>query len=83
MSIGSLTCWNFGGKVRSRDSHYLLHCLSVSEKDQVMEDLWKQHSDEMQLLEGNLINLCGHQCTVEFQPNPVQISHCKAGQTMS
>ena len=72
MSIGSLTCWNFGGKVRSRDSHYLLHCLSVSEKDQVMEDLWKQHSDKMQLLEGNLINLCGHQCTVEFQASADQ-----------
>ena len=39
MSIGSLTCWNFGGMVRSRDCHYLLHCLSVSEKDPVIEDL--------------------------------------------
>ena len=72
MSIGSLTCWNFGAKVRSRDSHYLLHCLSVSEKDPVMEDLWKQHTDEMQLLEGNLIVICGHQCTVEFQPSADQ-----------
>ena len=72
MSIGSLTCWNFGAKVRSRDSHYLLHCLSVSEKDLVMEYLWKQHTDEMQLLEGNLITICGHQCTVEFQPSADQ-----------
>lgn len=39
MSIGSLTLWNFGDKVRSRDYQYLLHCLSVSEKDNVMEDL--------------------------------------------
>ena len=38
MSIGSLTCWNFGGMVRSRENHYLLHCLSVSQKDQVMEE---------------------------------------------
>ena len=30
MSIGSLTCWNFGSRVRSREFHYLLHCLSVS-----------------------------------------------------
>ena len=29
MSIGSLTLWNFGHKVRSRDYQYLLHCLSV------------------------------------------------------
>ena len=72
MSIGSLTCWNFGGRVRSRDYHYLLHCLSVSEKDQVMEDLWKQHSDEMQVLEGNLFNVCGHQCIIEFQPSADQ-----------
>lgn len=39
MSIGSLTLCNFGDKVRSRDYQYLLHCLSVSEKDNVMEDL--------------------------------------------
>ena len=37
-----------------------------------MEDLWKQHTDKMQLLEGNLINICGHQCTVEFQPSADQ-----------
>lgn len=44
--IGSLTCWNFGSRVRSREFHYLLHFLSVSEKDAVMEDLWKQHTEE-------------------------------------
>ena len=47
MSIGSLTCWNFGSRVRSWDFHYLLHCLSVSEKDSVMEDIWRQHTEEM------------------------------------
>lgn len=26
MSIGSLTCWNFGLRVRSREFHYLLKC---------------------------------------------------------
>ena len=36
MSIGSLTCWNFGNRVRSRDFHYLLHCLSVNEKHEIM-----------------------------------------------
>lgn len=37
-----------------------------------MEDLWKQHSDEMETLEGNIINIHGHQCTVEFQPSTDQ-----------
>lgn len=72
MSIGSLTCWNFGSKVRSRDSHYLLHCISVSEPYTVMEDLWRQHTDEMEVLEGNVLNIHGHHCTVEFQPSADQ-----------
>lgn len=65
MSIGSLTgtIWNCGDKVRSRDYQYLLQCLSASEKDRVMEDLWKQHTEEMLILEGNVLNVCGHQCT--------------------
>ena len=72
MSIGSLTAWNFGDKVRSRDYQYLLHCLRVSEKDQIMEDLWKQHTEEMLLLEGNILNVCDEQCTIEFQPSADQ-----------
>lgn len=68
MSIGSMVCWNFGNEVRSRDFQYLLHCVSVGEKDQVMHQLWKQHTDEMKLLEGNLLNICEKECTVEFQP---------------
>ena len=72
MSIGSLTYWNFGSRVRSRDFHYLLHCLSVSEKDAVMEDLWKQHTEEMKVLEGNVFTICGQQCTTEFQPSADQ-----------
>ena len=72
MSIGSLTVWNFGGKVRSRDYQYLLHCLSVGEKDNVMEDLWKQHTEEMIMLEGNILTTCGQQCTLEFQPSADQ-----------
>ena len=70
MSIGSLTLWNFGDKVRSQDYQYLLHC--VSEKDNVMEDLWKQHTEEMLVLEGNILRVCGHQCTLEFQPSADQ-----------
>lgn len=72
MSIGSLTVWNFGDHVRSRDFQYLLHCLSVNEKDRVMEDLWKQHTEEMLMLEGNVLTICGEQCTLEFQPSADQ-----------
>ena len=32
MSIGSLTSWNFGDRVRSSAFQYLLHCVSLSEK---------------------------------------------------
>ncbi|XP_022806312.1 uncharacterized protein LOC111343412 [Stylophora pistillata] len=72
MSIGSLTVWNFGDHVRSRDFQYLLHCLSVYEKDRVMEDPWKQHTEEMLMLEGNVVTICGQQCTLEFQPSADQ-----------
>ena len=67
-----VTVWNFGDKVRSRDYQYLLHCLSASEKDRVMEDLWKQHTEEMLMLEGHVLNVCGHRCTLEFQPSADQ-----------
>ena len=69
MSLGSMTLWNLGDRVRSRDYQYLLHCVSLSEKDQVLEDLWDQHTAEMALLEGNIIRVCGKQCTAEFQPS--------------
>lgn len=72
MSIGSLTCWNFASGVRSREFHYLLHCLSVAEKEAVMEDLWRQHSQEMAMMEGNVLHVCGQQCTIEFQPSADQ-----------
>ena len=69
MSIGSLTMWNLGDRVRSSDFQYLLHCVSLGEKDEVLENLWKQHTDEMALLEGNIITVCEKQCTVDFQPS--------------
>ena len=69
MSIGSLTCWNFGNRVRSSEYQYLLHCVSLEEKNQVLEDLWKQHTDEMAILEGNKFIINGKECTVEFQPS--------------
>lgn len=69
MSIGSLTMWNLGDRVRSSDFQYLLHCVSLGEKDEILENLWKQHTDEMALLEGNIITVCEKQCIVEFQPS--------------
>lgn len=68
MSIGSMVCWNFGDQLRSRDFQYLLHCVSVKEKENIMRELWKQHTEEMKILEGNVLNVCGKECTVEFQP---------------
>lgn len=83
MSIGSLTCWNFESRVRSREFHYLLHCLSVSEKDVIMEDLWHQHADEMKLLEGSVLTICNTQCTVEFQPSADQSWQSWAGNELN
>ena len=60
--------WNFGDHVRSRDFQYLLHCVSVKEKDEIMSALWEQHTEEMKMLEGNILNFYNKECTVEFQP---------------
>ena len=68
MSVGSMVCWNFGDHVRSRDFQYLLHCVSVKEKDEIMSALWEQHTEEMKMLEGNILNVYSKECTVEFQP---------------
>ena len=40
MSIGSLTLWNVGSRVRSREYHYILHSISCGEKEEVLADLW-------------------------------------------
>lgn len=64
LPIGSVTMWN-----RSRDLQYLLHCVSLEEKHEILEDLWKHHTDEMALLEGNVLTVAGKQCTVDFQPS--------------
>ena len=69
MSIGSLTSWNFGDSVRSRDFQYILHCVIQGEKDEVLQSIWKQHTDEMEMLEGNVFVVSNKQCTVEFQPS--------------
>ena len=69
MSTGTLTCWNLESRVKSREFHSLLNFLSVSEKESAMEDIRKQHNDEMRVLEGNILTVRGQQCTLEFQPS--------------
>ena len=51
---------------------HLINCLSVSEKERIMEDIWRQHTDEMLMLEGNIFNVFGQQCTLELQPSADQ-----------
>ena len=72
MCIGLLSLWNLGNRIRSREYQYPLHTASCGEKEKVMEDLWKQHTDEMLLMEGNILNVNGEQVTVEFQPSADQ-----------
>ena len=43
--------------------------LSLSEKHEFLKILWRQHTDEMQLLEASMFNICGRECTIEFQPS--------------
>ena len=72
MSLGTLTFWNFGPCVRSRSKQYLLHALSVNEKDAVMADLWEQHCEEMKTMEGNYCTINGKRCLFEFVPSADQ-----------
>ena len=60
MRIGSLTMWNLGSRARSRDYQYILHAANITEKDPTAELLWKQHTDEMTVLEGNVFNIAGN-----------------------
>lgn len=63
MSIGSSTFWNLEDRVRSSDFQYLLQCVSIDEKNKVLEDLWKQHTDGMAMLEGNKLMIAEKECT--------------------
>ena len=69
MSVGSITFWNLGERVRSREFQYLLHCVSLGEKHEVLELLWQQHTEEMLLLESSVFTICGRECTLQFQPS--------------
>ena len=55
--------------MRSRDFQYILHRVSLGEKYEVLQSIWKQHIDEMEMLEGNIFIVSNKQCTVEFQPS--------------
>ena len=72
MSIGSLTLWNFGKQVRSRQFHYPLHTVNAQEKDLVCHNLWKQHCEEMVLIESNVLNVNSVKTTFEFHPSADQ-----------
>ena len=72
MSIGTLTCWNFGIHLRSREFQYVLHGLSLPEKHAVMVDIWNQHTQEMLLLEDSVFTINGQLCSFEFQPSADQ-----------
>ena len=43
--------WNLGDRVQSSDFQYLLYCVSLREKHELLE---KQHTDEMALLRETL-----------------------------
>ena len=83
MSIGSLTMWNFGSKVRSRDYHYPIHTVSCGEKEEVLTDMWRQHTDKMLLIEGSILNINNNDVTVEFQPSADQVWQCWANDELT
>ena len=64
MCIGSISCWNFGHRIRSREYHYLLHTINTKEKDEIVGMLWRQYS--------NVIHVNGEKITMEFQPSADQ-----------
>ena len=80
MSLGTLTLWNFGSLVRSRTKQYLLHALSVAEKDEVMGELWEQHCEEMKTMDGSYFTINWQRCVFEFVPQ--LIKHGIPGQQM-
>ena len=67
-TIGTFSLWNYGSRIRSREFQYPLHMLTASEKDDVCELLWKQHSDEMNLIEGNIFHITNEKVTFSFVP---------------
>lgn len=83
MTIGSLTLWNFGSCVRSREFHYPLHMITTSEKDDICSSLWMQHTDEMLLIESNIFTINDEKVTFEFQPSADQAWQCWAANVLT
>ena len=54
MCIGSLTCWNFGKRVRSRNFHYPIHMITAKEKDDVVANHWNNILKRCKFLKGIL-----------------------------
>ena len=81
--LGSLTLWNLGGRVRSRDYQYPLHTISCGEKEEVLADLWRQHTEEMLLIEGSILKINGEDVTVEFHPSADQAWQCWANNELT
>ena len=77
-SIGSFTLWNLGSRVRSREYQYPIHTVSCGEKEEILADMWKQHADEMLLIEGNKLIINGEDISVEFHPSADQAWQCWA-----
>ena len=72
MSVGTLTCWNFGLNLRSCDFQYLLHDMSVGEKEAILSDIWVQHTQEMLLLESSYFTVNEQICSFQFEPSADQ-----------
>ena len=68
MSVATLTCWNFGQQLHSRDFQYALHGLSGGEKDAILTGIWHQHTQEMLLLEESNFTVNEEVCSFGFQP---------------
>ena len=82
MTVGSFSLWNFGNRIRSRDYHYPLHLVSVEEKNVICENIWKQHCEEMCLVESNVFTINSQKVTFEFQPSADQAWQCWAANSL-
>ncbi|CAH1261723.1 Hypp2441 [Branchiostoma lanceolatum] len=67
MSVGTLSCWNFNGRVRSSKYQYNLHIVNDSEKAPIFRELWGEHGFQMKLLEARPHTIAGKLCTFEFR----------------
>ena len=57
----------FCKRVVNREYHYPIHMITAK-KENAVSNLWKQYTEEMQILEGNILTINDEQITMEFQP---------------